>query len=193
MTWIKDGGAEFAFAELADSHSGLGGPWLKAAGTAVGADPLPYRLDYELECGEAYVTRELTVAASGDGWAKRLRLTRDASGHWQMGTFSSDMTALGAAFDEAVDCDLGLSPLTNTMPVLRHGLLTAGGPRTFQMAWVSVPDLSVRLSEQSYEFIRRDPDTGHRVVRFVSDSFRADIVLDSSGFVVDYPGIGRRP
>jgi hypothetical protein len=211
MTWIKDSGAEFALAELADSDGGLGGSWLKATGTAVGADPLPYRLEYELDCGEDYVTRELTVSASGEGWVRQLHLSRDAGGRWQMGAFSSglagmdeagrlllevpggDLAALGTTFGGALDCDLGLSPLTNTMPVLRHGLLTGGGPRTFQMAWVSVPDLSVQLSEQSYEFIRRDPGTGHSVVRFASDGFRADIVFDSSGFVVDYPGIGRRP
>jgi hypothetical protein len=189
MTWIKDSGAEFAFAELA---SGDGGSWLKASGTAVGADPQPYRLDYELYCGEGYVTRELTVATSGAGWARRLQLSRDASGRWLMGAFTAGLTELGPAFGGALDCDLGLSPLTNTMPVLRHGLLAGGGPRTFQMAWVSVPDLSVQLSEQTYEFIRRDPGTGHSVIRFTSDGFEADIVFDSSGFVVDYPGIGRR-
>ena len=193
MTWIKDSGAEFAFAEVAGGGGGgLADSWLRATGTAVGADPLPYRLEYELDCGEGYVTRELNVSASGDGWARRLRLTRDAGGRWQMGTFSGDLVALGASFGGALDCDLGLSPLTNTMPVLRHGLLAGGGPRVFQMAWVSVPDLSVQLSGQSYEFIRRDPGTGHSVVRFSSDDFRADIVFDSSGFVVDYPGIGRR-
>jgi hypothetical protein len=210
MTWIKDSGAEFALAELADRDGGPDGSWLRATGTAVGADPLPYRLEYELDCGEDFVTRELDVSASGDGWAQRLQLSRDAGGRWQMSIFSSglagvqeagevllevpggDLAALGMTFGGALDCDLGLSPLTNTMPVLRHRLLTGGGPQIFQMAWVSVPDLSVQLSRQSYEFIRRDPGTGHSVVRFASDGFQADIVFDSSGFVVDYPGIGRR-
>jgi hypothetical protein len=189
MTWIKDSGAEFTFAELA---SGDSGSWLKATGTAVGADPMPYRLDYELYCGKGYVTRELNVAASGAGWARRLQLSRDASGRWRAGAFTAGLAELGPGFDGALDCDLGLSPLTNTMPVLRHGLLAGGGPRTFQMAWVSVPDLSVELSEQTYEFLRRDPATGNSVVRFTSEGFEADIVFDSSGFVVDYPGIGRR-
>lgn len=44
---------------------------------------------------------------------------------------------------EAIDCDLALSPLTNSMPVLRHRMLDGGGPLEFLMAWVSVPDLSV--------------------------------------------------
>src|SRR5712691_10440300 len=48
-------------------------------------------------------------------------------GNAEMPAPGGDMTA----FDEALDCDLALSPLTNSMPVLRHGLLEGGGPVDF--------------------------------------------------------------
>ncbi len=48
------------------------------------------------------------------------------------------------------------SPLTNSMPVLRHGMLRSGGPVDFLMAWVSVPDLSVHASPQRYTFVRAE-------------------------------------
>lgn len=105
-------------------------------------------------------------------------------------------TALPPAGDDvgladALDCDLGLSPLTNSMPVLRHGLLDGGGPIDLTMAWVSVPELIVSRSAQRYSFIRRDDDLS--VVRFEDDSgFSADIVFDSDGLIVNYPGIARR-
>ncbi|MDQ3641671.1 MAG: putative glycolipid-binding domain-containing protein, partial [Actinomycetota bacterium] len=55
----------------------------------------------------------------------------------------------------AVDCDLGYSPLTNLMPVRRHGLHERPGSADFLMAWVSVPDLGLHPSQQRYEHVRR--------------------------------------
>ena len=60
------------------------------------------------------------------------------------------------------------------------------------MVWVSVPDLAVHVSPQRYTFIRREGDRS--VVRYESGSrdFAAELVFDSDGFVIAYPGIGRR-
>lgn len=74
-----------------------------------------------------------------------------------------------------------LSPLTNSMPVLRHRLHEGGGPIDLLMAWVSVPDLAVYASAQRYTFIRAEP--GSRIVRFESldSSFVADLRFDEDG------------
>lgn len=92
----------------------------------------------------------------------------------------------------ALDCDLGLSPLTNSMPVLRHRLHEGGGSVEFLMAWVSVPDLAVHRSRQRYTFVRRD--AAARIVRFESldATFVADVAFDDAGVVIDYPGLARR-
>jgi Putative glycolipid-binding len=82
--------------------------------------------------------------------------------------------------------DLGWSPLFNSLPVLRDGLLRPGPPRDYVMRWVDVPSLEVSRSEQRYEPL------GDGVVRFTAGDFTADITFDDAGFVVDYPGIGRR-
>jgi hypothetical protein len=65
------------------------------------------------------------------------------------------------------------------------------------MAWVSVPDLAVSPSAQRYTFVGRpapavgtEPTTA--VIRYESGTFRADVVFDDDGLVVDYPGLGRR-
>ncbi|MGA3121401.1 MAG: putative glycolipid-binding domain-containing protein [Polyangiaceae bacterium] len=129
-------------------------------------------------------------------------LQRTASGVWEE-TWEQDgvCPALGlrAATDlvglgGALDVDLGLSPLLNTPPVLRQGLLRCQGSVDFLMAWVSVPDLAVHRSPQRYSFVRRI-DHERSVVRFQSfadDGFEADITYDAEGFVLDYPGIGTR-
>lgn len=54
------------------------------------------------------------------------------------------------------------------------------------MAWVSVPDLAVRPSRQTYTHLR----PGH--VRFSSGDFRSDLEFDDEGYVVDYPELATR-
>jgi uncharacterized protein len=196
ITWIKERGAEFA-------EVSLGGTYLRAAGVAVSGDPLPYRMSYELDCAEGFVTRGLIVSAHGANWSRRLVLARDPQGVWSVEASADgevDLPAPGgdpAAFAAALDCDLGECPLTNTMPVLRHGLLRGGAPREFVMAWVGVPSLTVTPSEQKYTFVGPPPNgtgatAGAAVIRYQSGTFSADVVFDEDGLVIDYPGLGRQ-
>ena len=152
-----------------------------ATGVQLGLTPEPYRLDYVLETTAAWVTRSLDVTATGNGWRRSLHLERTPDGRW-----SGDLPALTGA----EDCDLGLSPLTNTMPVLRHRLHERPGAVELTMAWVSVPDLEVHASLQRYEHLRTTP-TG-ALVRFTSGDFTADLAVDGDGFVLDYPDLARR-
>jgi hypothetical protein len=164
---------------------------------AIGTDPVPYRLDYRLTTRRGFVTSRLRVRSKGEGWHRSLDLQRSPAGAWTVLAYGDGELALPppggdvAAFAEALDCDLGLSPLTNTMPVLRHGLQTGSGPIGFTMAWVSVPDLAVRTSGQRYTFVETQ---GQRsIVRFEDDEgFTADIAFDGDGLVLDYPGLARR-
>jgi hypothetical protein len=171
---------------------------LSATGVAIGTDPEPYRLDYQLTTVEGYVTARLLVRTQGKRWRRALDLKRIASGEWSCTTEADgalDLPAPGgdlAAVAGALDCDLGLSPFTNSMPVLRHRLHEGGGPIDFLMAWVSVPDLAVYPSRQRYTFVRRNATA--RLVRYESldSTFAADIGFDDDGVVLDYPGIARR-
>ncbi len=191
IVWLKNPvGLEFAAVSLATDH-------LHAVGVAIGSQPIPYRLDYELETSAGFITTRLQVSSEGDGWSRRLDLRRDPGGGWTAAVETEgalDLPPPGgemAPLQDALDCDLGLSPLTNTMPMLRHALLDAGGPVDFAMAWVSVPDLSVHRSRQRYTFVRRQD--GQAVVRYdsIDGSFTADLTVDADGLVLDYPGIGR--
>lgn len=182
-------------AELADVK--ISGGTLSANGVTIGIDPTPYHLEYRLTATEGYVTTQLVVRAKGGGWRRALNLQRATSGTWSCTAESRgklDLPAPGGDLRSvagALDCDLGLSPLTNSMPVLRHRLHQGGAPVDFLMAWVSVPDLAVYPSRQRYTFVRHEP--GAHVVRFESldDNFIAEIVFDDDGVVLHYPGIGR--
>jgi hypothetical protein len=190
--WAKD--QPFG-AELADLT--VSGGSLSATGVALGSEPCPYRLDYQLTTTEAYVTAQLIVRTEGPGWRRSLALQRAASGTWSCVSEAEgyldrpppggDLSALAGA----LDCDLGLSPLTNSLPVLRHHLHEHGGPVDFLMAWVGVPELAVYPSRQRYTFVRREARA--QVVRFeaLDGDFVADIAFDNQGVVLEYPGIAR--
>jgi hypothetical protein len=162
------------------------GTRLLANGNQIGVDPAPYRLLYDLRTGENYVAEELRVKAWGLGWDRELAVTRDLGGAWDL-----EMSERGvgapvwgepdpAALTDALDCDLGFSPLFNSLPVLRHGMLGGGPPRDLVMTWISVPDLSVRRSEQRYTPL------GDGRVNYASDGYSADVQFDEDGLVRHY-------
>jgi len=200
--WQKEaalGGAEWADVVLRPDR-------LSARGTAMGAKPVPYRLDYELDTGPGFVTRRLRVRSHGNGWRRHLDLHRADDGTW-----TADASQTGEPFElpappladpgatpetlanlaGALDCDLGECPVTNTMPVLRHGLLRPNQPIDFVMAWVSVPDLHVHRSDQRYTFLDIERGGG-AVIRYESGTFSAAVRFDQDGLVIDYPGLGHR-
>jgi hypothetical protein len=196
VAWSKDDPFGAEYAEVAFAADAL-----TAKGVAIGSRPLPYRLDYTLRTGPGFVTAEVEVWSRGDGWTRSMKLIRSDVGEWTTETATTGDALLPPPggnthqLEDALDTDLGLSPLFNTMPVLRHHLHDGGSAADFLMAWISVPDLAIRPSPQRYTYVRTLPD-GDRVIRFESvgegEDFAADVVFDTNGLVVDYPGIATR-
>jgi hypothetical protein len=98
----------------------------------------------------------------------------------------------GAALDLDVvgerrrSVDLGDFDFFDVLPVMRDGLLVAGPPRDYRMAFVTVPELDVVESLQRYT------PRGERVVGYASGTFAADIEFDAHGFVTLYHGFLER-
>ncbi|MFD1322520.1 putative glycolipid-binding domain-containing protein [Micromonospora sonneratiae] len=177
---------------------------LAVRGVALAADPLPYTCRYELVADESWSAARLEVGVEGAGWLRTLRLER-AAGQWRASTAEQgDLDAALAAagrpgaglpgtddpgrLDDAIDVDLGASPLFNTLPVRRLGLLDAepGTTHRIVVAWVQVPSLLLAPAEQVYTAL------GSGRVRFESEGFTAEIQLDAEGYVVHYPGLAQR-
>jgi hypothetical protein len=96
--------------------------------------------------------------------------------------------------DGCLDIDLGFSPLTNTLPVRRLGMLDGdGAPAELDMAWV-LPEALDRPRRLRQRYTPLAP----RLVRYESldedgaSRFQADLPLDEAGLVLDYPGLWRR-
>jgi hypothetical protein len=159
---LADQRREVAWIELGDDRT------LVARGRQWCAAKPAYLLEYELETSHGYVTERLRARIAG---GPELTLERGRS----------------RELDGVLDCDLGFSPLTNAMPVLRDALQDGGEAKTIDVAWVSVPDLAVHRDRQIYEPL------GDGRVRFRSpgSGFERVIELTADGFVRDYPGIAR--
>lgn len=161
----------------------LDGLALRASGQAAGQLPEPYLLSYELFTDDRAATTRLAVTATVAGAQHQLDLRRE-HGSWTVnGDGRPDLAG-------ALDCDLGFSPVTNTMPVIRHALQRGPGTERFLMAWVEVPTLRVIASEQAYTHLGLEP--GGARVRFTSGSYTRDLLLDGDGLVIDYPTMATR-
>jgi uncharacterized protein len=189
-TGVEEWLAETAAVELGDDG-------LRAIGTQIGSDPVPFRVDYRLEAPENFVTKELELTATAEGWRRHLLLRHDGSGAWTA-EVEDDGDVPGGPWDgelpdlsSAKDIDIQNSPLTNTMPILRHGFQD-GGSGEFVMAFVLTPTLRVEASRQGYEHLRHGD--GGAIVRYLSlgSDFRADLELDRNGLLVFYPRLARR-
>ncbi len=178
----------------------LGADRFSVLGTSRAAE---YSTSWALATGAWWVTERLEVGVTGHGWWRHLTLSRDPDGHWTSESETAGVADLpeagivdAASIDGALDCDLALCPVTNSMPILRLGLLAAADPETeLVMAWVDLPSLRVIRSDQVYSAVRPfETEQGSAVVRYQSAnrSFVADLTVDEDGLVIDYPGLARR-
>ena len=177
----------------------LDGDRLAAHGTSTTSD---WTVTYRLRTGPDWVTERLDVHVDDRHAGRRLSLFRGDDGWSATRRDEPDDGPVRAwsvelpDLERALDCDLGLSPLTNTMPILRTGSITAaqdgpGGPVDIRVAWVSVPDLEVTADDQRYA-VDGPVVGGGALVRFSANDFVSDIEVDADGLVVNYPGIARR-
>ena len=64
-----------------------------------------------------------------------------------------------------------------------------GERRTFRMAWVCGPDLTVRPQPQAYT---RVDDRRYLFENLDGSGFKAELPVDEDGIVLDYPELFRR-
>jgi hypothetical protein len=146
-----------------------------------------YTASYRLVVREDGSLNRLSITSATADKERHLTLNRPEEGFWLLDTGSGGART---DFGGALDVDLETSPLFNTLPIRRLGLHKEPGEHTIPMVWVTLPDLEVRREEQTYRTVSVDEQGA--VIEFSSDDFSAEIVVDTDGFVVSYPGIARR-
>jgi hypothetical protein len=169
---------------------------LTARGVALAAGPVPYECRYELDTDDGWFSTRFDAVAEGAGWQRKLHMERTPHG-WRVTTAEQgDLAAAGAPnalppgtedpdrLVDAIDIDLFDSPLTNSLPLRRLGLID--GTVDVVAAWVLLPSLAVITLAQTYTVL----EPGR--VRYASGSYTADLELDENGYVVNYPGLATR-
>ena len=140
---------------------------------------------YRLECDAAWRFTRLDITATKASGSSHLSLSVDQDGHWRR-----DDTAL-PALEGCIDIDISGTPLTNTLPI-RRLTWQPGTVHDLDVAYVSVPDLSVVPRRQRYTLLAGGEAPGEAVYRYESGAYRADLRVDGDGFVIGYPGLWDR-
>lgn len=143
----------------------------------------PFRLAYRLAWDESWRLRDAALVVTTDHAERSLHLATDGEGHWR----DAEGRAV-PALDACVDIDIWPTPFTNTFPIRRQPL-AVGEQREFLMAWVSAPELTVRPMRQGYT---RLANRLYRYDNLEGSGFRAELIVDEDGVVVDYQGVFRR-
>jgi hypothetical protein len=173
--WLPDlgeGAEEFSFR--------AGDDGLEARGEVTATlEGKPLKASYFVEADASWRTRRVRVEVNDGG---TLEILSDGAGHWRR----ADGEAL-PELDGCLDPDISMTPFTNTVAIRRLGS-KVGAAAEIKVAYILVPELSLRAAPQRYTHLSRD------LWRFdgLDIDFTADIAVDEDGFVVDYPGLFRR-
>lgn len=155
-----------------------GGEW-HVQGTAVFShEHRPCRLDYHILCDAAWRTLSATVEGWLNNRSVELQIKSDLSGHWWLNDVEQPQV------EGSTDIDLNFSPSTNLLPIRRLGL-EAGETAEVKAAWLRFPSFQLESLLQQY---RRLDENTYRY-ESAGGQFVAELKVNSSGFVIDYPSL----
>lgn len=160
-------------------------------GTTAAYEDEAWIVSYRLVVGDDWVSRETTVTSKSRFGQRETDIRLDDGGQWWVdGNARPDLSGCR-------DIDLESSAVTNTLPVHRLALPARAGraaeaPARAPAVYVRAIDLTVERLDQRY--LRLPDDGENRLYQYESPAFdfHALLTFDSSGLVLDYPGIARR-
>ena len=174
--WQDWSGSGIEHAVILPSSSGISIDGMVLSG---GGDRFAVR--YRLGCDSSWTLKDAEIELAGD--AGTIRLSSDGHGQWKDGN-GKRLHHL----DGAIDIDLSVTPLTNTLPI-RRLRLAQGKSHDILAAYVHFPDLTVTIDPQRYTCL--EPMRRYQYESLDSD-FTREIEVDSDGLVLVYPGLFKR-
>jgi hypothetical protein len=160
--------------------SRIAGGWRLSGAAVLAYSERPCRLQYVITLDAEWHTRRCRVRGYIGAAPARLSLARDPAGEWTVDD------ARAATLSGCDDVDLGFSPATNLLPIRRLGL-SVGASAPVRAAWVRFPDLATEVLEQVYTRVAPE----RYLYESAGGAFRRELVVDASGFVLDYPDFWR--
>jgi hypothetical protein len=144
-----------------------------------------WSIHYALTVDASWATRSAHVVGRSSLGVNEVRLDEDGTGGWRVD--GRPALQLGGC----LDVDLEASAFTNALPVHRLAL-DVGQQADAPAAYVRALDLRVERLEQSYKRLQNDRGHSHYDYASPAFDFRAELVYDEFGLVLDYPGIAVR-
>jgi uncharacterized protein len=153
-----------------------------ADGVVIGvAEGENFAATYQIRCDGSWTLEHASVEIVGE--RRQAEFASNGRGQWTDGSGN----AL-PALDGAIDIDLSVSPVTNTLPIRRLNL-AKGNSAEIRVAYVHFPDLAIVCDPQRYTCL--EPLRRYRYESLDSDFVR-EIEVDENGLVVTYPGLFKR-
>jgi len=172
--WLDLPGHEIARLEVLDDG------W-KLSGTAIFAyQQGPAKLDYDVICDDAWLTKSAQVRGVIGGREIDLTVSVDAERRWRLNGTEC------ASVEASTDIDLGFSPSTNLLHIRRLAL-AVDDEAEVRAAWLPFPSFEFEVLPQVYRRV------AERTYRYESrgGSFVRTLEVDGAGFVTSYPGLWR--
>ena len=144
-----------------------------------------WAVEYTIELDGAGATRSAQINGESAAVSSLAVVEADGAGHWLVNGETAPQ------LDGCLDVDLESSAMTNALPVRRLGLAVAAQAAA-PAAYVRAVGLAVDRLDQTYQ---RAPDQGAgQCYDYAAPAFgfQARLTYDSSGLVIDYPGIAVR-
>jgi hypothetical protein len=134
---------------------------------AVDDDGRPFRARFAIEADTGWRLRHARIELLDDS-ARALDLYADGLGHW-----IDAVTGAARPLDGCLDIDVYPSPFTNTLPIRRLPAPALGAPVALAVAYVTLPELTVRPADQEYTLLERQPDGARWRFRSLDSDWRA--------------------
>ena len=159
---------------------------VRVEGTTAGLqDGKAWVVSYCLDLDSSWHTRRATIATRTTLGSDERLIESDGTGHWTVGGKRVHH------LDGCLDLDLESSAMTNALPVHRLGLVP-GESAVVPAAYVRVTGNVVERLNQRYERAGDQKSRQQYDYEAPAFDFRARLIYDTAGLVLDYPGIAVR-
>lgn len=143
------------------------------------------RMRYHVRCDTGWRVRQVEAQIEHEKTVHR-KMSADGAGNW-LDESGKPLDALAGC----IDVDIMATPFTNTLPIRRLGL-AVGESKEIAVAYIKIPDLKIERAAQRYTFLARDGDKSRYLYEGLGTDFKAELLVDAEGLVIDYQGIWER-
>ncbi|THU38363.1 transcriptional regulator [Niastella caeni] len=137
-----------------------------------------YKVEYLIKTNEQWETVFFEINSRHNNQAQLISYEGDGKGNWTKDGQKAEQ------FNGCIDIDIPLTPFTNTLPI-RRLQLKQHQSQEIQVIYCDLLEQKITPVRQKYSCLSA---TEYHYENIPND-FEANILVDESGFVVDYPAL----